>query len=254
MEEQLVSELIELGLNRYEARAYIALLRLGEAPASTVAEAARIPLTRVYDVLSSLEEKGLVMVIHQRPKLYKAVEPRLALSNLVGYLEARFREELDRKRRLADALVEKLASVEPYGSSRGALDTVIIRGEAAVRSKAAEILGRASRSVRVAGYRPFLVINCLPAIEHLARRGVRLLVLGELTEKCIEVFERYGIAYRRYPFTYSSMMIVDDEEILIVLNPGREMIALYSTNRDLVRAHVEFFERLWREASTGTGQ
>lgn len=247
MEETLVNELINLGLSSYEARAYITLLKLGEATAPSIAEGAKIPLTRVYDILSSLEEKGLVMVVYQRPKLYRALEPRLALNNLVSHFENRLQAEINKKKELAKMLIEKLESMQSKGYEKNVLDTFIIKGRVAIRNKAIEILNESSNIVRVAGYKPFLVIDCVDLIEHLGTRKLQVKVLGTLTEKCIKLFEKFGIIYKKYPFTYSSMIIVDDKDILIILTPGREAIALYSTNNDLVRAHIEFFERLWKE-------
>lgn len=248
MEDSFVSELVDLGLNSYEARVYIALLMLGEAPAPSIAEAAEVPLTRVYDVLSSLEEKGLIMVVHQRPKLFKAIEPKLALSNLVDIIEARFNAEIIRKRELANILAKKLENIKEKNSRKHAIDTVIIKGKAAVKNKAFEILNNAKNTVRIAGYRPFLTIACVGLIGHLQTRNIHTKVLGTFTKKCIDMFKKHSIMYKRYPFTYSSMIIVDNDHILIVLNPGEDLVALYSQNKELIKAHIEFFERLWREA------
>ena len=63
------------GLNQYEARVYIALLKrpmgLGE-----VSEAAKIPKPRVYDVVRSLESKGFV---RNSGVELQAINPEVAL-------------------------------------------------------------------------------------------------------------------------------------------------------------------------------
>jgi len=247
MEKSLLNELIDLGLSSYEARAYITLLRLGEATAPSVAEISKIPLTRIYDVLSSLEDKGLVVIVHQRPKYYKPIDPRSALNNLISYIESRAEAEINRKKKLAKTLEKKLINIKPE-EKKIAIDTFIIRGEIIIKNKAIEILDDARNIVRIAGYKPFLVLKCMELIEKLSERKLKVRVLGTLSEDCVKLFKKFNIEYRKYPFTYSSMIIADDDTILIVLNPGRENIAIFSSNEDLVKAHIEFFERLWRES------
>src|SRR5688572_15678577 len=54
-----MTSLTDLGLTTYEAAAYQALLTRSELTSSEVAARAKIPRQRVYDVLASLEAKGL---------------------------------------------------------------------------------------------------------------------------------------------------------------------------------------------------
>src|SRR5581483_92170 len=95
-------ELKGFGLSSYEASAYAILLRLGSADASLVAQKASIPFGRVYDVLNSLVDRGLLTLHEGRPKQYRAVQPRVAMSLLLA----------QRKRELDDRYAEltRLAS------------------------------------------------------------------------------------------------------------------------------------------------
>jgi len=74
-------ELLEsIGIRGYEARAYLALVEIGEASAPVIASKAGIPQPRVYEVLDSLLKKGLVEVKIGRPRTYRALPPDVALS------------------------------------------------------------------------------------------------------------------------------------------------------------------------------
>jgi sugar-specific transcriptional regulator TrmB len=99
---QAGDELKGFGLSTYEANAYATLLRLAIADASTLAQKAEIPFGRVYDVLNGLVERGLLTLQDGRPKQYRAVQPRVAMSILL----AKRKRELDE--RYAD--LTKLAS------------------------------------------------------------------------------------------------------------------------------------------------
>ena len=71
--------LVDLGLTKYEAQAYLALMRRdGSAPAD-VARLAKIPRQRIYDVLATLVEKGLASHRPGPPARYAAVSPEFAV-------------------------------------------------------------------------------------------------------------------------------------------------------------------------------
>ncbi|RLI80632.1 hypothetical protein DRP05_00365 [Archaeoglobales archaeon] len=70
-----VEVLQDLGLSLYEAKAYVTLLALTEATAGEVSDSAKIPRTKIYDVLKRLEEKGFIEVQPGNPMLFRAVEP-----------------------------------------------------------------------------------------------------------------------------------------------------------------------------------
>src|SRR6266699_4759268 len=75
--------LLKLGLNGYEAGAYIALTRRGRATGAEVARLAGLPRQRIYDVLDGLVGRGLATVEPGRPAYYTAVAPDHAIGLLL---------------------------------------------------------------------------------------------------------------------------------------------------------------------------
>ncbi len=59
--EKIIATLRKLGLNRYESKAYIALVSLGVTTAGKLAEKSGIPRAKVYEVLRSLERQGFAV-------------------------------------------------------------------------------------------------------------------------------------------------------------------------------------------------
>jgi len=119
-----------------------------------------------------------------------------------------------------------------------------------------------------------MVLICAKRTGNMEKVGYILSVLGDIQamvgefEKAIEMYKKslkikdsfdthikLGNIYLKRgeyenaegEFNKASSLLKDDKSILIVLNPGREAIALYSVNSDLIKAHIEFFERLWLE-------
>jgi len=50
------------GLNQYEAKAYVALIKIGAANAYKISKESGIPRARIYDILESLTVRGIVML------------------------------------------------------------------------------------------------------------------------------------------------------------------------------------------------
>jgi sugar-specific transcriptional regulator TrmB len=88
-ESKLVDALQALGFTIYEAKTYLALLRLG-APANgyEAARAAGIPTSKIYETLRRLSEKGAVMVNTSAPITYAPVPHRDLTARLRDRSEA----------------------------------------------------------------------------------------------------------------------------------------------------------------------
>lgn len=59
--EELIAQLKELGFTEYEAKAYTALVQHSHVNAYQVSKNSGIPRARVYDILTSLVDKGIVL-------------------------------------------------------------------------------------------------------------------------------------------------------------------------------------------------
>jgi HTH-type transcriptional regulator, sugar sensing transcriptional regulator len=76
--------LVELGLTRYEAKAYLALIQRENYAASELAIEAGIPRQRVYDVLNGLVSRGLARDWPGPVTRYAAIDPAAATERLLG--------------------------------------------------------------------------------------------------------------------------------------------------------------------------
>jgi len=139
-------ELKGFGLSTYEANAYAVLLRLSIADASTVAHKAEIPFGRVYDVLNGLVERGLLTMQDGRPKQYRAVQPRVAMSILLGQRKRDLDERYAELTRLASDLEKRLSPKVKKDPSSFYSASV---GEAESRAFLVEKLAEATTSMDV---------------------------------------------------------------------------------------------------------
>ena len=81
--EKYIEWLKSIGLQEYQAKAYVALLSRADATANEIAETAKIPATKVYTVLLSLENMGFIKSTLSRPKRYRPIDINSSVESLI---------------------------------------------------------------------------------------------------------------------------------------------------------------------------
>lgn len=150
--EQQIEQLVALGLTRYEATAYVALLgRQGFAPAQVAAQAG-VPRQRIYDVLAALCARGLAIERHVGgQRHFYAVDPAVALPALIDERRRLFEADQERARAQAAQLVNVLAPAFVAGSHQGdPLDYVdVLLDRRRVAERAVQLAQAAEREICV---------------------------------------------------------------------------------------------------------
>ncbi|ABL78957.1 TrmB family transcriptional regulator [Thermofilum pendens] len=136
--------LASLGFSRYEIKAYLALLIRGVATVSEVADLSGISYTKAYDVLSSLENKGLLASVPGRPLRFQALDPETAMRNL---LERRRSELLGEIKRLEEKVSEATSELRKLYSPEARSPVFLVRGERALPTLVQEALRSAEATV-----------------------------------------------------------------------------------------------------------
>ena len=88
----LENEIKKLGLSDKEAKVYVAILKLGQAPAAEIATHSGINRATTYVILEELRKKGLVSTFLKGKKMIFAVESPERLKNLFEVEERRVKE------------------------------------------------------------------------------------------------------------------------------------------------------------------
>src|SRR4051794_3909353 len=142
-----LTHLLNLGLTRYEANAYVALTRRGRATGTEVARLAGLPRQRIYDVLDGLVGRGLASVEPGRPARYTAAAPDEAIDTLLATHRARL-ETLERE---AANTVARLTPA--YLAGRDENDPLsyieVLRDSATIGKRFAELEASVEREILV---------------------------------------------------------------------------------------------------------
>lgn len=113
----LVGSLEELGLSRYEAGAYLTMIRKGSLAASEISYYANLPRTKVYSTLKKLEKKRLSIVSQSKPLICSAIPPEEAFSDIVKLYERRsknMKKIVERLQRITDDQKPKASEERRY--------------------------------------------------------------------------------------------------------------------------------------------
>ena len=235
-----------LGLTEYGARAYSALVTLRTSGAPEVAEAARVPRTRIYSILKDLERRGWVEAQPTRPKSYRAVRPDTCVNRERARLDAL----------VAKALPELEARyAEPETRFVGSLWG--LQGEAAITERAERLMAGARRELllllpHAPPWAPSRVSRVLRAA---VRRGVRLRALvGPGNLALGPALASLGAEVRIGMGPPACVVIADFEQALIVppaplgaqgapprgiWNPSAELVQFLGTAIEPIWSHAD---------------
>ncbi|MCD6525215.1 MAG: TrmB family transcriptional regulator [Thermococcus sp.] len=90
MEEKEIKALLrEFGLNEYEVRAYLTLIKSGPLTAGELAALSKVPQPRIYDVIRTLMAKGFVTTSEGRPKHVIPLNPESVMEAIKQRYEER---------------------------------------------------------------------------------------------------------------------------------------------------------------------
>src|SRR5215207_6762633 len=105
----MVVELLQrVGLNKYEAEAYAALIQHGSLTGYELGKRSGVPLSRSYEMLERLSAKGLALVQRGDPPRYVAEAPEQFLDRTRSATSATL-----------DALAGALAELDPPADPEG---------------------------------------------------------------------------------------------------------------------------------------
>ena len=139
-EHDVIDTLKYFGLTEYESRVYAALLSSASLTATHLSFISKVPRPKVYGTIKKLVEKGLVVMIPEKPEKYKANSPITLYSILSKQIEqiknmSYVIKELGRRYKEKELLESEERSV------------LVIKGRENIYQKIREMTGRMKKEV-----------------------------------------------------------------------------------------------------------
>ena len=245
--ENTRNALREMGLNAYEIDAYIVLLEGGQMTAMEVSREAKVPYSKIYEVLNSLKEKGWIKSSESRPFKYYPVPPLEATRFTKLRLEDKYLNWENTVAETLQPLYEKRELVERP-------DMLILRGQQAVLGKIEEVLTKATKEIVIAA--PEFAKPVIAMAEPLIGSGlkktvsVKLMAAGK-KEDWLFIKKSPGLNELRIrDHMFGGGIIADGKEAMLFLGEDKPSLVIWSNHVGLVGFAREYFQFLWDSSAT----
>ena len=246
----------KIGLDKVEIKTYLALLELGISPTGEIVKKSRIPSSRIYNVLESLMEKGLVSyTIIKNTKYYKSHNPN-RLKDIIANKKKQLLEEEKSLMQFLPNLEKTYLSGQKL-ESREEQKIQTFEGIAGIKTALENVLNILEKD------ETFIVFGA-PRIgneklhgffndfhKRRAKKGIKYKVIYNYDAK------EYGKERKNYPLTKvkylskelstpSVFWIFDEYVALVVFS--NEPIALVIKNKEIKESFVAYFNLIWKIA------
>ncbi len=207
-------QLQQLGLNKYEAEAYYTLLKYGPLTGYEVGKHSQVPLSRSYDILERLVDKGLAFVQPGEPSRYSAQDPQHFLQQVRSSMEETLTE-----------LATTLTSLAPDSE---ASEFWIVRGRKNILERCRRLIAAARDQLELS-----VSANCNIALADELKRA---------HERGVQILQRTNQTI--HPLESILMMRDGSEALLGTLSPAETCQAIVSSNNALIAALSGYFENI----------
>ncbi|MBI5227190.1 hypothetical protein HY988_01260 [Candidatus Micrarchaeota archaeon] len=239
----------KLGLDKYEIKTYLTLLEIGRTTTGALVKKTGIPSSKIYHILGTLIEKGLVGYITEgKVKKFNANQPSV-LRHLLDLQEA----ELVK---LKVELEEIMPSLEAeFGSEKSEYNVELLEGLRGIKSFydfALENTPKGGKMFTI-GY-PLLASNLLNAYfrdfhKKLAKSGLKTRVLydydtwfAKKREPRPHVEQRYLPKGIRTP----AFMNIFQEYVGIMVVTEKQKLCILIKNKEVAESYFQYFDLLWK--------
>jgi HTH-type transcriptional regulator, sugar sensing transcriptional regulator len=242
VDENTRNILREIGLNAYEIDSYISLLAGGQMTAMEISQEAKVPYSKMYEVLNSLKEKGWIKNTESRPFKYYPVPPLEATRFTKLRLEDKYLNWENTVAETLQPLYEKRELVERP-------DMLILRGQQAVLGKLEEVLMKATKEIVIAA--PVFAKPLIALAEPLLSSGlkrtvsVKLMTAGKKEDWIF--LKKYASLneLRIRDHMFGGGIIADGKEAMLFLGEDKPSLVIWSNHVGLVEFAREYFQFLW---------
>ena len=251
VKQELITRIRDyFGLNIYETKVWLALLKKGIATAGEVAEASGIPRSRTYDVLESLEKNGFAIAKLDKPVKYIGVKPKMILERLKSNVKKDATEKMIELSKIKDSAefnhLEDLyhEGINPIKKEEMSL---ALRGKSNISNHIKEIILNAKEELIICMNVPEFASKLKlfrQTFDVLKKNNVKISVALSGDERIIkQLSEKIGIKIKKINLD-SKFFMVDRKEILFYVSKANdEDSAIWLNSQFFAEAFAGLFEK-----------
>jgi sugar-specific transcriptional regulator TrmB len=255
VKQELINRIRDyFNLNIYETKVWLALLGRGVASAGEIAEISRVPRSRTYDVLETLEKKGFAIVRIGKPVKYIGVKPKVILERLRNNVIKEAQEKTDFLLKIKDT--EEFAQLEEMYKGgadpvRGKELSVALKGKASIYSHLKEIIQNANKEVVICTNAQEIssrakLYESILAFLSKSKIDLKIALFGD-NELIKQIEHQLKTSIKRTNIN-ARFFIIDRKEVLFYLSKeGHEDTALWINSDFFSAAFASLFDKALNE-------
>ncbi|MDJ1432583.1 helix-turn-helix domain-containing protein [Halostagnicola sp. A-GB9-2] len=236
-QEEAVELLQQLGLQEYEAKAFVALTRLRQGTAKEISEVSDVPRTRVYDAVRVLESAGLVEIQHSNPQRFRAV----SVGEAADTLQQKYESRTDS---LRDSL-EAIDSVSPDTEADVTHEVWALSGSTGISSRTQQLIDEADEElIFVLGDEAIFTDQLVSQLQAAQQRGVAV-IIGTTDETVRERVQddlpESEVFVSGLGWLSDSYWVSDDTEIsrLLLVDQSSILVSTFHGTSENAREHEQ---------------
>lgn len=260
-------DLRKIGLNKYESKAYLTIIKHTVIDAKIISKESEIPHGKIYETLSSLENKGFIEAQNTRPKKYRAIKPAKSFEIFFSKKKENVEEELNKTKELLDSIGEKLSNKNKIVDEESNFWKVAFKEN--IPKMIIECFDNVDYSVHIlmGGHEknPPEIKNVneelrimFKKINYIVTKGIDVKIIKNVQDKLsAELMNEFGFEtdfskfVREIKLNTSDIFMIFDEEIVLleINNPlnKNEMLAMIKVwNPSLAKQLSDKFKYLWK--------
>lgn len=243
----MIDKLKKYGLNTYEAKAYLTLLKLGLSTSSPIAKESRVPYGKIYPVLSSLESKEFIKIYTGTPKRFIAIEPSIILNKVVDKRLHSINNLKESSKTLIKQLeTPKLEKIKP-------LELInIVEGKKNYLNLSVKLHEKAKKEWKTIQTLPLYQPH-IQSYKDMIKTGVKVKILTYITEKNkenLKIWKKLDVEIRILKKPQSRFTVIDNKEVILRVTDANigGYIAIHIKNPSLAQTLSRSFDQLWGES------
>jgi sugar-specific transcriptional regulator TrmB len=238
--DELKEELSKFNLTENQSKVYIFLGKYGSQTAPEVCKALKIARTETYQLLASLQKKGIVLATFGHPIKFSAIKPSIAVKTLVNTEKERVKS-LEKKEEtiiklwnsIPEFLKEKTDGVENRFQ--------MLEGSNPINAKLNEMVSEADDEIIVLGSeKDYLRFYHSDFLDNFTNKKCKSKIITSCTEKTMYIFENIDKKQIR------CMPPDIKDEICFIMKDGKEM--MFFTKKDV--KSPQNVSAMWTDSST----
>ena len=244
----MINELKQVGLNEYEARVYTTLLEHGSLKGGDVCKKSNVPHGKTYESLVSLENKGFISITPLRPKIFTALNPKIAIGHLIS-------EKIKTFEQIQFQLSEKLSARKKVKPDDMSEKIQIFAGAKKAWPLSLYLFNNSKKVMRHMFTYEVRNYEQDRALIEAVKRGVEVRrIAAKKTPQGLKWMKedlKRGLKVRYFPVEEIRLEIKDnDQSMLYFLNPkdSRDRIILFFNHGLFSKMLANFFDEIWEKA------